>query len=232
MPPVIAMGARGHEMAVEILRVRGGVQAMVSFFLVEHRGVLTLVDTGQHGATARAMRALREIGRKPEDVRQIVLTHCHGDHAGALSRLKEATGATVVAGDRDAEVIAGSAAYPRPVDRIFRTAYANLERFERTTVDRVVKGREELEGGLVALPTPGHTAGHMAVLVPDISAAFVGDLVWHLGPLRPSWRRLTQDPEQNAESIKTVAGLGYERILPGHGRDVTGVRLTELARRL
>jgi glyoxylase-like metal-dependent hydrolase (beta-lactamase superfamily II) len=219
-------------MTGSIRRVLGGVQSLVSLFVIEHRGVLTIVDTGQSHAVPRTLKALRNAGHKPEDVRQIVLTHCHGDHTGALSRLREATGATVVAGAEDAPVIEGKADYTGPVDALFRAAYANLARFTRTPVDRVISGKEELEGGLIAIPTPGHTAGHIAVVAPDLGAAFTGDLVWHLGPLRPSWRRLTQDPEQNEESIKEFAGLGYDRILPGHGPDVSGARLKDLARKL
>jgi glyoxylase-like metal-dependent hydrolase (beta-lactamase superfamily II) len=220
------------EMTEPIRRVLGGVQALVSLFVVEHRGVLTIVDTGQSGAAGRALRALGRMGRKPEDVRQIVLTHCHGDHTGALRRLREATGAAVIAGAEDVPVIEGGAPYPGPPDRVFSAIYANLRRFGRTAVDRVVKGREELDGGLLAVPTPGHTAGHIAVLAPDLGAAFTGDLVWHLGPLRPSWRGLTQDPERCEESIKEFAALRVERILPGHGPDVSGSRFQELARGL
>jgi glyoxylase-like metal-dependent hydrolase (beta-lactamase superfamily II) len=212
-----------------IRRVFGGVQALVSLFVIEHRGVLTIVDTGQAHAAPRILKALKNAGRNPEDVRQIVLTHCHGDHTGALGRLREATGATVVAGAEDAPVIEGKAAYPGPVDHLFGAAYANLARFQRTQVDRVISGRQELEGGLIAVPTPGHTAGHIAVLAPDLGAAFTGDLVWHLGPLRASWRRLTQNPAQNEQSIKEFAALGYARILPGHGPDVSGARLKDLA---
>jgi glyoxylase-like metal-dependent hydrolase (beta-lactamase superfamily II) len=138
----------------------------------------------------------------------------------------------VVAGADDAPVIEGKARYPGPVGRLFGAMYANLGRFGRTPVDRVVTGREELDGGLITVPTPGHTAGHIAVLAPDLGAAFTGDLVWHLGPLRPSWRALTQDPERCEESIKEFAALRVERILPGHGPDVSGARFQDLARRL
>jgi glyoxylase-like metal-dependent hydrolase (beta-lactamase superfamily II) len=230
--PRVELWQSAHQMTESIRRVFGGVQALVSLFMVEHRGVLTIVDTGQAHAASRTLKALRNAGHKPEDVRQIVLTHCHGDHTGALSLLREATGATIVAGAEDAPVIEGEAEYPGPVDGLFRAAYANLARFPRTPVDRVVSGKEELEGGLIAVPTPGHTAGHIAVVAPDLGAAFTGDLVWHLGPLRPSWRRLTQNPEQCEESIKEFAGLGVERILPSHGPDVSGDRLKDLARRL
>jgi glyoxylase-like metal-dependent hydrolase (beta-lactamase superfamily II) len=208
------------------------VKAAVSLFLVEHRGVLTLVDTGSDGSARRILRALRDAGRAPEDVRQIVLTHCHGDHTGTAARLRGVTGATVVAGAADVGPIEGTAPYPGPVDRLFRAVYADLARFDRLPVDVAVEGRQELEGGLVAIPTPGHTDGHIAVLAPDLDTVFTGDLVWHLGPLRPSWRRVTQDPARNRESIKELAALGHGRIQPGHGPAVSGGRLADLASRL
>jgi glyoxylase-like metal-dependent hydrolase (beta-lactamase superfamily II) len=197
-----------------VTRVRGGLKAAVSLFLVEHRGTLSLVDTGTDGTLGRILRTLRAAGRRPEDVRQIVLTHCHGDHSA------------------DVGPIEGTAAYPGPVDRLFRAVYADLARFPRLRVDVPVAERQELEGGLVAIPTPGHTAGHLAVLVPDLDTVLAGDLVWHIGPLRPSWRRLTQDPERNAESIREVAALGHGRIEPGHGPAVSGQRLRDLAARV
>ena len=101
-PQRVELCQSAGEMTEPIRRVLGGVQALVSLFVIEHRGVLTIVDTGQAGAASRALTALSRMGRKPEDVRQIVLTHCHGDHTGALRRLREATGAVVVAGAEDA----------------------------------------------------------------------------------------------------------------------------------
>ncbi len=215
-----------------MIRVSGGVKEAVALFLVEHRGVLSIIDTGTPGSVKRILGALEKAGRKPEDVRQIVLTHCHGDHAGDAKALKEATGAIVVAGAEDVAVIEGNGEYPRPVDRIMRTVYESLTKFPRLPVDHAVTDREHLDGGLVALPAPGHTAGHIAVQAPDLDTIFVGDLVWHLGPLRPSWRRVTQDPERNRESIRRIAALDASRIVPGHGSPVDGERLSALAAKL
>jgi len=215
-----------------VVRVNGGVKEAVSLFLVQHRGVLSIIDTGIAGSAKRILDALEKAGRKPEDVRQIVLTHCHGDHAGDAKALKEATGAMVVAGAEDVAVIEGTGEYPRPVDRVMRTVYESLTRYPRLPVDRAVSEPEHLDGGLVALPAPGHTAGHIAVHAPDLDTIFVGDLVWHLGPLRPSWRRVTQDPERNRESIHRIAALAASKIVPGHGSPVTGERLSALAAKL
>lgn len=215
-----------------IRRILGSVSAVAAVYLVEHRGVLSLMDTGSAGCANRVLRALASSGRRPEDLRQIVLTHCHGDHAGDAKRLSEVTGAIVVAGEADALVIEGAAPYPAPRDALSRSLFRRFERFARLPVGRRISDEEELEGGLLAIPAPGHTLGHIAVFAPDPSALFVGDAVWHLGPLRPSWRRFTQDVERNADSVRRLAAVGAGRVLLGHGPSVSGARLRELAAQL
>jgi glyoxylase-like metal-dependent hydrolase (beta-lactamase superfamily II) len=214
------------------VRVSGGLKEFVSFFLVEHRGVLTLIDTGTEGSAKRAMAALEKAGRKPEDVRQIVLTHCHGDHTGDAKRLREATGAIVVAGAEDVPPIEGRAPYPGPPGRIAARVFGNLSKFPRFPVDRAVSEREHLDGGLVALPAPGHTPGHIAVHAPDLDQIFVGDLVWHLGPVRPSWEPLTQDVARNAESLREIAALSVDKVVVAHGSPITGDRMKQLAKKI
>jgi glyoxylase-like metal-dependent hydrolase (beta-lactamase superfamily II) len=215
-----------------IWRATGSVRAAVSLYLVDHGGVLSLIDTGVHGSVSRILRMIDRAGRKPEDVRQIILTHCHGDHAGSAKRLKELTGATVVAGSDDVAVLEGRGVYPAPKDPLSRALYGSMERFPRLEVDRAVAGREELDGGLVAIPAPGHTMGHMAVHAPGSSTLFVGDAVWNLGSLRPTWRRFTADVEQSRESVRALASVGADRIVISHGPGVSGRRLRDLAARL
>src|SRR5712691_7517023 len=54
----VGTGAGSRAMDAWIRRVRGGVKAAVSLFLVEHRGVLSLVDTGTDGSQGRILAAL------------------------------------------------------------------------------------------------------------------------------------------------------------------------------
>jgi glyoxylase-like metal-dependent hydrolase (beta-lactamase superfamily II) len=126
----------------------------------------------------------------------------------------------------------GNAPYPAPRDPISRALYRRFERFSRFPVGRRISVEEELDGGLRAIPAPGHTLGHIAVFAPDLSAVFVGDAVWHLGPLRPSWRRFTQDVEGNADSVRRLAGMGADRVLLGHGPSISGDRLRTFASHL
>jgi glyoxylase-like metal-dependent hydrolase (beta-lactamase superfamily II) len=215
-----------------VVRIKGGLKEQVAFFLVEHRGVLSLIDTGTEGSAKRALAAIAKVGHKPEDIQQIVLTHCHGDHTGEAKRLHEATGAMVVAGALDVPPIEGKAPYPGPPGKLSGRIFANLSKFARLPVDHGVSDREHLEGGLVALPSPGHTAGHIAVHAPDLDTIFVGDLVWHLGPVKPSWEPLTQDIGRNAESIREIAALDVGKVVVGHGSAITGDQMKALAKKL
>jgi|SRR5262249_37644044 len=89
-------------------------------------------------------------------------------------------------------------------------------------VERQIKGNEpvHLEGDLLAIPTPGHTRGHMVLLYRD-KYLFSGDHLWwsdareSLSASRNvcwySW------PEQTA-SIRKLMDYSFEWVLPGHGR--------------
>ena len=187
-------------------------------FLVDHRGVLSLVDTGTEKDPPRILRALEKLGRKPEDVRQILLTHGHGDHAGGAKAMKESTGAPVLAGAADREVIAGREPYPPAAAAWGRVLYTNrLKDYPRFEIDHGVADRIEVEGGLEMIPTPGHTDGHMTIWAPDLQALFLGDSVWNIAGLRECWRAFNPDPQTNHEGVRKLADLPSESLWFGHG---------------
>jgi glyoxylase-like metal-dependent hydrolase (beta-lactamase superfamily II) len=52
-------------------------------YLWEWTDGLTLVDTGTPGSAAAILQAIESIGHRPEEVKEIVLTHFHADHTGS-----------------------------------------------------------------------------------------------------------------------------------------------------
>src|SRR5690349_8998227 len=63
----------------------------INTFLVVDADGLTLIDTGAPGSEGAILGAIAELGKQPSDLRRIVLTHCHPDHAGSAAALQKAT---------------------------------------------------------------------------------------------------------------------------------------------
>lgn len=80
----------------------------------------------------------------------------------------------------------------------------------------------ELAAGLLAIPTPGHTAGHMALLL-DNRFLFTGD---HLDFDRDEQRLAASENycwyswPQQIESVEKLTAYDFEWVLPGHGQRV------------
>jgi len=82
------------QVAPDITMIKGRV-AGNAWILEEERGV-TLIDAGGRGSERRILECLRALGRQPEDVSTILLTHGHPDHYGGAPRLQRETGARVL----------------------------------------------------------------------------------------------------------------------------------------
>ncbi|MDQ2693379.1 MAG: MBL fold metallo-hydrolase, partial [Chloroflexota bacterium] len=75
-----------------------------AYLLQGHQG-LTLVDTGVPGSADKILEAVSDLGKQPGDVKQILITHLHGDHVGSLAALKQATGAPAYMHPADATLV-------------------------------------------------------------------------------------------------------------------------------
>ncbi|MBI2886805.1 MAG: MBL fold metallo-hydrolase [Chloroflexi bacterium] len=125
-------------------------------------------------------------------IRQIVITHNHRDHWGALAELKQRAGAQVAAHPEDA------AALPVPLDLSLQDG--DLLRIGTITVQ--------------VIHTPGHTPGSLCLLTGR--HLFTGDTLF---PGGPGHTRTPQDLLQTIQSITTrLFPLSDDvQIYPGHG---------------
>jgi glyoxylase-like metal-dependent hydrolase (beta-lactamase superfamily II) len=200
---------------------------------------LTVVDTGSPGSAGAILDAVAAIGRRPADVKEILLTHFHDDHRGGAAELAARTGAPVLAHPADAPAIRGDRPGPPPVPTEAERALAaqvgpGVPPAAPVGVDREVEDGETTAGGGRIVGVPGHTPGSIALLVPrlgvlftgDALAAFEGDAI--LGVFNV-------DRAAAIASVHTLAGLEFDAACFGHGAPLVGGaggRIRALAERL
>ena len=188
-------------------------------YLVSVEDGLLLVDTGIPGNAKRTLASIERLGRRPDELRTIVLTHWHIDHVGSVAELTRLTGAQVAIHGLDAPVLAGR---ERPVKgRRAMAVITRLFRLRAVTADLLLRDGDRI-GGLEVVHVPGHTAGSI-VLRRDDGVVFSGDALLgdRHGGTRPPDPGLSLDPAQARASAEKIRGLGFTLLLPGHGRPAT-----------
>jgi len=171
---------------------------------------------------------LRALGYRAEDVRWVVLSHLHQDHIGGLRELAGArfvvTAAEWQAMNAPNAEMAGF--LPRHTD--LPGAIWDTVTFE-PTIDSALApftSAHDLlgDGSLVLLPTPGHTAGSMSMLVRgrDAPLLLVGDLTYDVDAMRrglvPGVGTRTVLRETSNQVLEFERHTGGLVILPAHDR--------------
>jgi len=217
--------------------------AHVNCYLVEgDDGRLLLVDTGLPRAWRAIGTAIRAIGRRPHDLAAVVLTHAHFDHTGSAARAVS-RGLPVWVSDADAYLAAHPyryahenprAAYPlrHPAAVPILLAMAAAGALWVRGVDdiRRLPAGEVLDvpGRPHVLPTPGHTAGHVALHLPDRDTLLTGDALVTLDPYTGGRGpqiiagAATADSAQALRSLDVLEASGATVVLPGHGEPWLG----------
>ena len=77
---------------VEIVRMPILPFEMVNAHLIIGEAGCIVVDTGVPGSEHKIERVLAQRGLGLRDIKLIVVTHAHGDHAGSAARLRELSG--------------------------------------------------------------------------------------------------------------------------------------------
>jgi glyoxylase-like metal-dependent hydrolase (beta-lactamase superfamily II) len=208
-------------------------------FLLHGTFGYAIVDTGlaKHGDTI--LKAIADEGLAPKEIKYILLTHAHKDHAGSAAQLRNATGAKVVSHALDAEIIE-SGVHQRPMtpapgilNRIlFQLFVKDLLPVPRTTVDRHVGDGEVMDDldGLQVIHTPGHCAGQVAFLWPrEGGVLFVGDAAANTLGLRLSISY--EDLALGKRMLAKLAALPFSVALFGHGRTIASGAAEKFARK-
>lgn len=205
---------------------------MVNCHLILGPQGCVLVDTGLPGSQSKVHRALRRHGLDFGDIKLIVITHAHIDHAGSARKLRQLSGASIVAHAGDLDYYE----HKKPMtfcatdwfSRLFlRTGFIRRP-YAAFTPDLLLQEGESLDLQPYGLSgcvrhTPGHTAGSITLQLTG-GDAMVGDLlasgVLLVGLLRTGRAKrppFEDNPHQVADQLQRLVETGSRRFYIGHG---------------
>ncbi|MEM3857307.1 MAG: MBL fold metallo-hydrolase [Thermoprotei archaeon] len=195
------------------------------YLIVSEPDSATLVDTGMPRSESKIQRILSGVMGDGAVVKQIVLTHCHVDHAGSAKALKQTLAAKVYVGEKDAPYVAGEEKlYPKGVMGAAFRLFEPAVRFSPFQPDGTLSGGEKV-GSLRVIPVPGHTPGSICLYDEDTKTLFSGDaLLSSGGQLKLPNRSFSYDYQLALNSLSKLLemGLQIENLCPGHGDPVLG----------
>ena len=240
-----------QEVAGGVYRVADG---LVNWYLIEEGDELTLVDTGWPRSWPRIEEAINGLGRKARDVRAVVLTHGHPDHLGGAEKARQKCEAPVMAYRGEVARVKGEAKGSSPftlvpslVPHLWRppslgfVLRATGQGFLTPTWVKEVEpfeADEELDipGRPRPIRTPGHTEGHVSLLLADKGVLIAGDAILILdpltreeGPLLPP-DALNADAVQARKTLNVIEEIEADTLLPGHGETWHGSMSGAVAR--
>ncbi|HYO41026.1 MAG TPA: MBL fold metallo-hydrolase [Nocardioidaceae bacterium] len=205
-----------------------GKDLVNSFALVQGDGSVTLVDCGLSKAPPRIVAGLAAIGKHPADVTRIVLTHVHPDHAGGAAQVGRLTGAPLlVHGDEHGWATEGRVTGASDTSTTLGRLVARLSdaRFEPFEPGPALHDGDVLpvSGGLRVVHTPGHSPGHVSLLLEDSGTLITGDALFNFGFLRgarlsPSF--LCSDVALTKQTAHRLGELDYSVVAFTHGPEV------------
>jgi glyoxylase-like metal-dependent hydrolase (beta-lactamase superfamily II) len=244
-PQMESRGRGAARLAHMLLDEEWSNRLPIHVWVIEHEEGLILVDTGEtarvhergyhprwHPFYRRAARffvspeeelgpQLRAKGIATRDVRHVVLTHLHTDHAGGLCHV---VGSRVWVSRAEFDRAAGLGGrvlgyLPHRWPKFWQPEFVQLER-------RLIGAFEEAmpltrRGDVLIIPTPGHTPHHVSVLVcGDPSYLLAGDTSY-TEELLVAGRvdGVSPDPRVTRRTNERILALARERplvYLPSH----------------
>ncbi len=222
-----------------------GEPGVIASYLLEGADGLALVDVGSAATVEHLLAGIVAAGHDPHDIRHVVLTHVHLDHAGATGTLTRLLpDARVYVHPLGARHLIDPSRLLASAARIYGDDMARMwgttEPVPAERVIEVADGETLSVGGreLVALHTPGHAIHHIAYHASGRAALFAGDVAGVRMEGVRYVRPPTPPPDLNLEdwsaSIARLRALGLDRLYLPHFGVATQVdaHLRELEERL
>lgn len=209
-------------------------------YLLVEEGQAAFVDNNTANAVPYLMAALDRCGLSPGDVRYIIITHLHLDHAGGTGALANlCPNAVVLAHHRAEQHLVDPANLVAAVkdvygDDIFQRDYGHVDPVDADRI-MVPDDGKTIEMGtrtLTIMHTLGHAKHHICIYDSASNGVFTGDT---FGIALPSLQKGSRpmitcsaappqfDPVEARNSVKRIAGTGAQRAWLTHFGEITSM---------
>lgn len=220
----------GGQRPAEPFRIAGnlyyvGANDVTAFLLTGPEGHV-LIDGGYPGTAPMIMASIAKLGFDIRDVKVLLNSHAHFDHAGGLAALQEASGAELWISEDEADVVAAGGAGDPNLGPLKLLSYIPLLHYPAPRVDHRFKDGTTIRVGPVALTarvTAGHTPGCTSWSMPlrEAGRELLAVSVCSLG-LPAALSLPGADPEIRADferTFRTLRSLPADIWVTAHGRD-------------
>lgn len=212
--------------------------------------VMTLVDTGvkSEGSWNVFQTEIKRLGYTIEDIKQVILTHHHVDHVGALDYFSDKV--EIIGHKENDKWISQDIAFLKQykeethrlseefgIPELFRNKGFDLSRTLRYSCKRHLTGGigegDTLPGfpEFTVLELPGHASTHLGFYREKDGLLIGGDVLLAkissnplIEPRQEHQIERTSALLQYNNSLQRIATMNINRIMTGHGEDVTDVK--------
>ncbi len=221
----------------------------INVYIIEGEEGNLLIDTGWN--TPEAFDALkgglRQIGFSFKDIKQIVVTHTHPDHYGAVGRLTQLSGAKLALHEAEIplinsryvnfdnllkemeEYLRKNGVPTRELPTLQKASLWVKELVVPVQPEIILKNGDKLTTGsfeLEVLHTPGHSIGHICLYEAQRKLLFSGDHI--LSEITPHIGLHPQSGDNPLgdfiKSLKEIEELEVNFVFPGHGAAFSGLK--------
>ncbi|MBT2550208.1 MBL fold metallo-hydrolase [Arthrobacter sp. ISL-65] len=209
-----------------------------NWIVVRDESGFMIIDSGYPSDRPLVLESIRRLDLRPADATAMLITHGHVDHTGSAAYFSETYGTPILCAPEELAHVQGKEKHQVTLGQVIVRAWR--PRVFRWMVHVIKSGAlkakpasdaqawsahtlKDLPGKPEAVLLPGHTPGHVAILLPEAGAIVVGDsfvsghaLSRTAGPqmLHPMFHT---NPAQALAATRRLDEIDDSVVLPGHG---------------
>ncbi len=200
-----------NELAPNVFAVTGlGLYSVPVFVIKANENELVLIDAGLKKDAKTILKKIKNKWGSLDKIKKIVFTHRHLDHTGGLPQILKAI--ELANENSSVELICHE-----------KEAEHFIEELKEYGIKptRTVKHEEYItkDVKIKAIHNPGHTYGHICLLLEDEKLLLLGDTIMYIsGVLMPVFKAFHDDYKQYKKSLPKLLDYDWEYAIPSHNR--------------